>query len=92
MPAYNVSVDPPLLFKAEAKHRQVTVKSGNKEELAAAKKKATDQGGKITNEFSIIPGFTYVLYSLPSPAENHICLLSHCSIILHFHLPLADPL
>ncbi|KAF2747904.1 hypothetical protein M011DRAFT_486298 [Sporormia fimetaria CBS 119925] len=42
MPAYNI-----------------TLKDGSsKEELDAAKKKVTDQGGKITNEFTIIPGFT----------------------------------
>lgn len=37
----------------------ITLKDGvSKEELAAAKKKVTDAGGKITNEFTIIPGFT----------------------------------
>ncbi|KAF2010431.1 hypothetical protein BU24DRAFT_427561 [Aaosphaeria arxii CBS 175.79] len=42
MPAYNV-----------------TLKSGaSPDELEAAKKKVTDQGGKIINEFSLIKGFT----------------------------------
>ncbi|KAF2713112.1 hypothetical protein K504DRAFT_461690 [Pleomassaria siparia CBS 279.74] len=42
MPAYNV-----------------TLKSGaSPEELEAAKKKVTDSGGKIVNEFKLIKGFT----------------------------------
>ncbi|PSN71288.1 hypothetical protein BS50DRAFT_570681 [Corynespora cassiicola Philippines] len=37
----------------------VTLKSGaSPDELEAAKKKVTDQGGKITNEFTLIKGFT----------------------------------
>ncbi|KAF2279348.1 uncharacterized protein EI97DRAFT_455607 [Westerdykella ornata] len=42
MPAYNVTLK----------------KGASKEDVEAAKKKAVDQGGKITNEFTIIPGFT----------------------------------
>ncbi|EUC41807.1 hypothetical protein COCMIDRAFT_40056 [Bipolaris oryzae ATCC 44560] len=33
-------------------------KDAPKEELEAAKKKVTDQGGKIVNEFTLIKGFT----------------------------------
>ncbi|EMD85920.1 hypothetical protein COCC4DRAFT_146657, partial [Bipolaris maydis ATCC 48331] len=33
-------------------------KDAPKEELDAAKKKVTDQGGKIINEFTLIKGFT----------------------------------
>jgi hypothetical protein len=35
-------------------------KDAPKEELDAAKKHVTDQGGKIVNEFTLIKGFTYV--------------------------------
>jgi hypothetical protein len=35
-------------------------KDAPKEELEAAKKHVTDQGGKIVNEFTLIKGFTYV--------------------------------
>ena len=36
-------------------------KDAPKEQLDAAKKHVTDQGGKIVNEFTLIKGFTYVL-------------------------------
>ncbi|KAF2473015.1 uncharacterized protein BDR25DRAFT_258602, partial [Lindgomyces ingoldianus] len=37
----------------------VTLKSGaSASELEKAKKQVTDQGGKITNEFTLIKGFT----------------------------------
>ncbi|KAF2122350.1 hypothetical protein BDV96DRAFT_640395 [Lophiotrema nucula] len=42
MPAFNVTLNP----NADAK------------QLDAAKKKVTDEGGKIINEFSLIKGFT----------------------------------
>ena len=35
-------------------------KDAPKDELEAAKKHVTDQGGKIVNEFTLIKGFTYV--------------------------------
>ena len=44
---------------------QITLKKdAPKEELEAAKKKVTDQGGKIVNEFTLIKGFTYVYTAL----------------------------
>jgi predicted enzyme related to lactoylglutathione lyase len=43
-------------------------KDAPKEQLDAAKKHVTDQGGKIVNEFTLIKGFTYVsALPLPSP-------------------------
>jgi hypothetical protein len=50
---------------------QVTLKSGaSKDELESAKKLVTEQGGKITKEFSLINGFTCVpiLPLLPAPS------------------------
>ncbi|KAK4544494.1 hypothetical protein LTR36_004065 [Oleoguttula mirabilis] len=39
----------------------VSLKDGaSAEQLDAAKKQVTDQGGKIINEFKLIKGFTYV--------------------------------
>ncbi|KAK0272051.1 hypothetical protein LTR35_010322 [Friedmanniomyces endolithicus] len=38
----------------------VSLKDGaGADQLDAAKKQVTDQGGKITNEFKLIKGFTY---------------------------------
>ncbi|KAF2193305.1 hypothetical protein K469DRAFT_551842 [Zopfia rhizophila CBS 207.26] len=61
MPALNVS----LIKWTSCRHLQLTVilqvtlKSGaSPEELENAKKSAIDQGGKITNEFTLIKAFT----------------------------------
>ncbi|KAH7562912.1 hypothetical protein BM1_02432 [Bipolaris maydis] len=52
-------------FNASDPHPMITLKKdAPKEELDAAKKKVTDQGGKIINEFTLIKGFTYVHTSL----------------------------
>lgn len=42
-------------------------KDAPQEELEAAKKKVTDQGGKIVSEFSLIKGFTYVVLPCTKP-------------------------
>lgn len=48
---------------------KVTLKdSAPKEELDKAKQHVTDQGGKITNEFTLIKGFRYAAWRLHLPA------------------------
>ncbi|USP75672.1 hypothetical protein yc1106_02946 [Curvularia clavata] len=74
MAQFNVSIYPYVLIK---KHHMLTPpvqitlkKDAPKEELEAAKKKVTDQGGKIVNEFTLIKGFTQTwLTSVPNSAE-----------------------
>lgn len=43
----------------------VSLKDGaSKDQLEAAKKQVTDQGGKITHEFKLVKGFTYAPHLL----------------------------
>lgn len=48
--------------------KQVTLKPDvTDEQVAAAKKHAVDQGGKIGHEYTIFKGFSYVAYFFLSP-------------------------
>jgi hypothetical protein len=50
------------IMRGRANSPKITLKKdAPKEQLEAAKKHVTDQGGKIVSEFTLIKGFTYVL-------------------------------
>lgn len=56
---------------------QVTLKpEASPEDFEQAKKDVESKGGKITHEFKLIKGFTYVLrpVSLPPPASVFVVL------------------
>jgi hypothetical protein len=53
---------------------QVTLKpEASHEELQNAKKEVESKGGKITHEFSLIKGFTYVDKPSPPPPMPFTC-------------------
>jgi hypothetical protein len=62
----SLSIHP--LTSSFTENKQVSLQDGaDASKLEAAKKTVTDQGGKITKEFKLVKGFTYVL---PSPITH----------------------
>ena len=72
-PATPISLSPSPPARLSTNRPQVTLKSGaDKDQLDKAKSQVQEQGGKITNEFSLIKGFTYVVLPSISPLTSPI--------------------
>jgi hypothetical protein len=73
-------------------NHQVTLKENADEaELKKAKDQSKEQGGEIKHEFTLIKGFTYVLYLSPSLSLSRSLSTSrlHCPLSCIPHLPLT---